>query len=126
MQSLSRAENLAAWLCGAGLLLGVAGFWGMRHVPMTPDEEERERMLQEVLIPVDDMARHSPDNPQVQLMRKQLREKSIYQQRRPPYRNEGIIALSIGIALFTVGSVMWFRRAGRWRPSRWINSNEDA
>jgi hypothetical protein len=127
VQNLSRAEHLAAWLCGTGLLLGIAGYWAMWHVPMSPEEEEKERLLQEVFIPAArQAAREHPDNPQLQLMLEELQKASIRQQRPPPYREVGILGLSTGIAAFAIGVCLWFGSSGRWRPSRWVKANEDA
>jgi hypothetical protein len=123
---MSRAERLAAWLFGVGLLLGLAGCWAIRHLPMTHEEEENERALQEVFIPAArQAARENPDDPNVRMVLEQLQTASIRERRPPPYREQGIIALSVGIAAFSIGAFIWFGSSGRWRPSRWVKANDD-
>ena len=124
MRALSRSEHLAAWLCGAGILLGAAGFWAMRHVPLTPEEEENERVLQQVAIPAtEEIARQQPNNLHLQAMLESLRQSSIYNRKPPLYRTPGIVAFAIGVGSLLAGAFIWLR-AKQWRLS-WIKTNED-
>jgi hypothetical protein len=126
VRDLSRAERLAAWLFGAGLLLGVGGYWAVRYLPMTREEEENERVLQEVFIPAARQAvRENPNDPLVQMILEEMEKASIRRRRPPPYRTPGIIVLCVGIAAFAGGAFFWFGSSGRWRPSRWVKANED-
>jgi hypothetical protein len=124
MDHLNSKQRLAAWLCGGGIILMFVGYAGVRYLPMTPEERQREELLQRAIPAAAEMTRNAP--PEIRdMVMNQLYQSSIYRLREPPYWWPGTIALCLGIGMTGSGLVLWFRNTGRGQRFGWAASNND-
>lgn len=127
MNRTTSKQQLAAWLCGAGIILCIVGYRGVRYIPMTPEEERREELLREITPAVEEMVQKAPPEFREHMI-KPLRDASIRNQpgREPPYLRAGQVALALGIGLTLFGMITWFQNTPADQRFRWTRANDDA
>jgi hypothetical protein len=119
MDHLNSKQRLAAWLCGGGLILILLGYQGVTYLPLTPEEEQQEEWIRDVMRPMGVQAQEQVID---QLHEVRMR---IDPTRQKPYWWPGTVALCLGIAMTGLGLVLWFRNTGRGQRFGWAASNND-
>jgi hypothetical protein len=119
MDHLNSKQRLAAWLCGGGIILILLGYKGVTYLPLTPEEEQQEEWIRDVMRPMGVQAQEQVID---QLHEVRMR---IDPTRQKPYWWPGTVALCLGIAMTGLGLVLWFRNTGRGQRFGWAASNDD-
>src|SRR5947209_4401851 len=99
MNRTTRTQQLAAWLCGVGLILCVVGYRGVTYFPKTEEEEQIDHSIREQI-----GSQAEPIIDKIDELRLMVQS-----ERKKPYETPGRIALGVGLILAVLGLVMWFQ-----------------
>src|SRR5262249_43992586 len=108
MSRRDRSQQIAAWMCGVGVILVLVGYRGMTRLPLTPEEYERQRGVDEFRAGRGRRIEHGPPGMQ-RLLKKSRGAASPGKGRVPPYLTEGRLAFGAGLLLGLAGVVLWYR-----------------
>jgi hypothetical protein len=115
MSRTSGKQRLAAWLCGAGLILAVAGYRGMTYLEKSSLDEQQDEAIRVV------MGRHAGE-----VIDQLDRARAMVMPHRKPYATAGKIALIAGLGLLVFGLILWFQNTTPDQRFGWTRANDDA